>query len=74
MANLGNHYWLANLKTRFTTFTSWERRAFLVASYFLRDEGRHWRDHTKEQFSDIEIIIRDWVSTKNIITGWKIPL
>lgn len=74
MANLNNHYWIANLKTRFATFTAWERRAFIAASYFLRDEGKHWREHTKEQFSEIEIELRDWISTKDILKGWRIPL
>jgi hypothetical protein len=74
MANLNNHYWVADLRTRFATFTAWERRAFIAASYFLRDEGKHWRDHTKEQFSEIEKELRDWISTKDILKGWKIPL
>lgn len=74
MANLGNLYWLADLKTRFATFTSWERRAFIAASYFLGDEGKHWRSHTKEQFSSFEKELRDWVCTKNILGGWKLPL
>ena len=74
MANMNNHYWIANLRTRFTTFVSWERRAFLAASYSLREEGKHWRDHTKEQFSKLEKEVRDWISTKNIVKGWVLPL
>lgn len=74
MANLNNHYWISNLRTRFGTFTPWERRAFIAASYFLRDEGKHWRDHTKEQFSRVEKELRDWISGKDIIRGWRLPL
>ena len=75
MINLNNYYWLSDLKSKFSTFSRWERRAFIPASYLLKDEGRHWRDHTKDQFSEFEIIIRDWVSSKNPVqNNWKIPL
>jgi hypothetical protein len=74
MANLSNYYWIADLKSKYLTLTSWERRAFIASSYFLRDEGRHWRDHTKDQFTKLEIEVRDWVATKNVTTGWKLPL
>lgn len=75
MVNLKNHYWLSDMKSRFSTLSKWERRAFIPASYFLKDEGAHWRDHTKEQFTEFEILVRDWVASKNPSqTGWKIPI
>jgi len=75
MINRQNHYWLSDIKSKFLTLSSWERRAFIPGSYYLLDEGKHWRRHTERQFTKLEIIIRDWVSTKNPSqTGWKIPL
>lgn len=64
MANWNCHYWLVDIKNQFTTMTTWERRAFIYASYFLGDEGRHWRSHNKAQFSAEEILIRDWCSSR----------
>jgi hypothetical protein len=75
MANLNNHYWLSDIKSRFSTLSIWERRAFIPASYLLKDEGTHWRDHTKEQFTTFELLVRDWVASKNPSqSGWKIPV
>jgi hypothetical protein len=74
MTNLNNHYWIANLKSKFNVFTSWERRAFIAASYFLREEGKHWRNHTKEQFSKFELQLRDWIASKDVVNGWRLPL
>ena len=75
MINLNNHYWLSDIKSKFSTLSTWERRAFIPGSYYLRDEGRHWREHTKAQFTDLELIIRDWVSSKKPAqTGWKVPI
>lgn len=75
MTNLNNHYWLSDMKSKFSTLSKWERRAFIPASYLLRDEGKHWRDHTKEQFTQLELLVRDWVASKNLSqSGWKIPV
>lgn len=67
-------FWLSDQKQNFSTMTRWERRIFIIASYFLKDEGRHWRDHNKNSFSDFEIIVRDWASKKISNPNWKIPL
>jgi hypothetical protein len=64
MANWNCHYWLVDAKNQFTTMTSWERRAFIYASYFLGEEGKHWRDHNKHLFSVEEKLIRDWSSER----------
>jgi hypothetical protein len=75
MTNLKNYYWLADLKSKYSTLSSWEKRAFIAASYFLQDEGKHWRERTKNQFSALESEVRDWVSSKNVATTkWKLPL
>lgn len=64
MANWDCHYWLVDIKNQFTTMTKWERRAFIYASYFLGDEGKHWRSHSKSLFSEDEILVRDWCSER----------
>ena len=75
MINLDNSYWLSDIKSRFPMLSSRERRAFVAASYFLNDEGKHWREHTKGQFTELEKLIAKWVSTKNPVqSGWKIPI
>lgn len=75
MANLKREYWLSDLRSRFTKMSRQERRAFIAASYFLGDEGAHWRKHTKEQLINFELLVRDWAAdkiTKN--SNWKLPI
>jgi hypothetical protein len=75
MANLNNYNWLSDLKSNFSTLSKWERRAFIAASYYLGDEGNHWRENTKEQFTSFEVLLRDWVSSKHPSQNkWKLPL
>lgn len=64
MTNWNCHYWLVDIKNQFTTLTTWERRAVIYSSYFLGDEGKHWREHNKNIFSKEEILIRDWCATR----------
>ncbi|UII75319.1 RNA-directed DNA polymerase [Flagellimonas sp. HMM57] len=64
MTNWESHYWLVDIKNQFTTLTTWERRAFIYASYCLGDEGSHWRRNNKSLFSKEELLIRDWCSDR----------
>ena len=75
MTNLNNYHWLSNLKSDFSFSSKWERRAFIASSFFIGDEGKHWRDNTKEQFTRLETLLRDWVATKQPgLKPWKLPL
>jgi len=67
-------FWLSDLRSSFPTMTKWERRIFIVASYFMKDEGSHWRNHNKKGFSDFEVLIRDWAAERVQIKDWNIPL
>lgn len=58
------HYWLSDVKTKYGAMSVFERRAFILASYFLGDEGKHWRDHTKPTWQGAEILVRDWFSQR----------
>lgn len=64
MSNWNCHYWLVDIKNNFTTLTTWERRAVIYASYFLGDEGHHWRGDNKKLFSKEETLFRDWCALR----------
>jgi len=64
MTNWESHYWLVDIKNQFTTLSTWERRAFIYASYALGDEGSHWRNNNKGLFSKEELLIRDWCADR----------
>lgn len=51
MAYRGADYWISNCKTNFSTLTEWERRALLISSYILGDEGDHWRKAIKRKLN-----------------------
>lgn len=75
MTNRKNHYWLLNLKSNFITMSRPERRAFIATSFFLGDEGKHWRNHTKKQFTDFENLVKEWVQEKKSGNpDWKLPI
>jgi hypothetical protein len=74
MAKWGEFPWLSDLMNDYQGMSPWERRAFIVASYSLKDAGKHWRDRTKRRFSAFETIVRDWVAEKRQQADWAIPL
>lgn len=47
MARWKCFYWLSDIKQRYSGLSEWEKRAFILASYILGDEGEHWRHHNK---------------------------
>ncbi|WP_249975806.1 RNA-directed DNA polymerase [Vreelandella olivaria] len=60
MAKWDTHYWLSELRRTFPTMTPWQRRLFIVSSYLLGDEGKHWLTHNKAKFNFIDEIYREW--------------
>lgn len=74
MVQWRNWIWLSDRKAYFRSMRPMERRAYIVASYSLKDEGRHWREHTREEFQPLELIVRDWVSERVNQKGWEVPL
>ncbi|MBU6464920.1 MAG: RNA-directed DNA polymerase [Bradyrhizobium sp.] len=74
MAKWKNWYWLSDIRTTFRSLSVAERRAFIVASFSLRDEGRHWRQYTADEFSPFEQLVRRWADEKTKQSGWSIPL
>ena len=75
IAKWNGWYWLSDLGNRFRELSGPEKRAFIVASYELSDEGSHWRSNIKKEFTPFEKLVRDWVSKKKSQDqNWKIPL
>lgn len=64
MAKWACFYWLSDVKNRYGAMSVFERRAFLLASYFLGDEGKHWRDFVRPTWQAPEILIRDWCAQR----------
>jgi hypothetical protein len=75
MARRSTVYWLSDaLKRLAQSATSWERRALIVASYVLGDEGRHWRARVRKELSEVDRRYETWVGSKNNGRIWEIPL
>jgi hypothetical protein len=77
MFNWRNWAWISDLRSQFSNFSPPLRRAFIVGSYSLGDEGKHWRQHNKAGFSDLEKITHNWSSSKadkNQGKEWQVPL
>ena len=74
MARWGATYWLSDKKTRFSTMHAWVKRAFVVASYSLRDEGRHWRIAVRPSLAPFDRITAQWMEGRVAAAGWEIPL
>jgi hypothetical protein len=67
-------YWLSQMLKQYALATPWERRALVVASYVLGDEGRHWRQHIKHLLDPVDIAFLQWVGSKNSGRQWEVPL
>ncbi len=69
MANWKCFYWLSDIKQIYSGLTDWEKRAFILASYILGDEGSHWRQHTKRTWTPMDTLISHWFSDRFQKTG-----
>ena len=74
MARWNSWQWLSDLRSTFRNLSVAERRALIVASFKLRDEGRHWRQSVKNEFTPFEDLVRQWASEKSSSVTWQIPL
>jgi hypothetical protein len=74
MARRRVDYWLSDALKRFAVMSPWEKRALIVASYTLGDEGRHWRDGVKHQLSQVDRKFMEWIGSNNSGRRWEIPL
>lgn len=67
-------YWLSDQKNYMSTAHPWVRRAFLVASYALGDEGRHWRDANRPLEGTFDRVVRDWIARRTQDSSWVVPV
>jgi predicted RNA-binding protein YlxR (DUF448 family) len=57
-------YWVSAQLKRYSSCTLWEKRALLVASYILEDEGEHWRRRVKGSFSPFDTLVSHWAGKR----------
>lgn len=74
MTRLGAWPWLSDKRNSFRPMSQSERRAFIIASYSLKDEGRHWRDHIRKELSPFESLVKKWAAEKVQQGNWIVPL
>jgi len=74
MAKWDEYAFLADQLNEYPGASAWEKRAFIIASYSMKDAGKHWRDYMSPQFNPFENIVRDWAAEKSQIKGWNIPI
>ena len=64
MANWNCHYMVSRSLNSFASYNDWERRALLVGSYCLTDEGAHWRSHVRSTLSNTETLVKEWAAER----------
>ncbi len=74
MAGRDADYWVSDRRKQYSALPLWERRALLVASYILADEGAHWRDSLKGSISSMDKLVMDWAAEKKSSGNWSISL
>ena len=74
LAKWGVTYWLHDLKPNYGTMHVWVRRAFLIGSYSLGDEGRHWRQGVTASIPEFDKIVQGWMTSRTNEPGWEIPV
>jgi len=74
MARRDADYWISDRLKYWRTLHEWERRALIIASYTLGDEGEYWRKGVKAEFHAPDVLARDWAAGKKATNLWEIPL
>lgn len=76
MAQRRADHWISNCRKSFSTLAAWERRALLISSYTLGDEGDHWRKAIKRDLNDFDKLLLKWTGESKSKKGddWRIAL
>ncbi|MGV1009104.1 MAG: RNA-directed DNA polymerase [Dermatophilaceae bacterium] len=74
LAKWGARYWMSNQKNYTQDQHPWVRRAFLIGSFILGDEGVHWRNRQRNSLSPFDKIVVLWADEKWQRTGWEVPV
>ena len=64
MTHRGADFWLSDKLKKYASATEWEKRALLIASYSLTDEGSHWRQSIKNTHNKYDETIKKWVQQR----------
>jgi hypothetical protein len=74
MAIRNADYWISDRLKYWRSLHEWERRALIIASYTLGEEGSYWRSGIKAEFHLADILVRDWAAGRKNSGTWEIPL
>jgi hypothetical protein len=75
LARWGVTYWLSDRKNYIATAHPWVKRAFIVGSYELGDEGRYWREANRDLMNSFDRTVRDWVvDRRQHDNAWQVPI
>lgn len=76
MASRTANYWVSNCRLSFPTVTAWERRALLVASFTLGDEGAYWRKSLQKNLNEFDRLVVRWTKSNFERKGatWRVPI
>ncbi len=64
LANWDCGYFVKKQLPNFLAMSPWERRALIVSSFRLGDQGKHWRRRTKKSFNEVELLLSGWASER----------
>jgi hypothetical protein len=67
-------WWLSDQRNYLGSAHPWVKRAFIIGSYSLGDEGAHWRGANRAGMNSFDLVVRDWVAAKVQTPDWEIPL
>jgi hypothetical protein len=76
MASRRADHWISDCKHIFPTANGWERRALLIASYTLGDEGDHWRKPIRREQTAFDQLLMTWAAEQKTAKGtsWRVPI
>jgi len=74
LARKNADYWISDRRKQFATLSEWEKRAILISSYILGDEGSHWRKSVRPVLTPLQELSVKWASEKKDSGTWEIPV
>ena len=67
--------WLKSIRAKYQVLSPWERTAIALASFFMGEEGSHWRKSNSKNFDSTTSALMKWVGDKHPASkGWVLPL
>lgn len=72
MHNWSNADWISEQRRQWTNQHPWVKRALILASYGLKDEGKHWRK--SRTFTPFDTVARDWMAERVQNNKMEIPV